>query len=161
MKIIYQCYGGSHSSVLAAAIHLQLVNIKIFPSYDELFALPYFDKTDDDDFGSIRKMGLDEWGNEVYVLGKKDFTTSYSKTLYGLACLLGVENQFLTIDVIDEVNWLMKIGGYTSRKLNLVKVGRFFLYYGTKKSFHKLVRVVENIKIQLGKINNENITYRK
>lgn len=160
MKIIYQCYGGSHSSVLAAAIHLGLVDYNIFPSYEDLFALPFFDKTNDDDFGSIRLMGIDELGHEVYVLGKKDFSHRYSKIFSGIANLLGMEENLLAVDVIGKVNWVMKIGGYSSRKLGLVRVGRFFLYYGTKKSFYEIVSLVENIKPQLGKDNNENIMYR-
>jgi xylulokinase len=42
MKIIYHCYGGSHSSVLAAAIHTGRLNPERLPTGEELMALPYF-----------------------------------------------------------------------------------------------------------------------
>ncbi|HWJ02080.1 MAG TPA: DUF3189 family protein, partial [Verrucomicrobiae bacterium] len=43
MKIIYNCYGGSHSSVTAAAIHLGLVDCGKVPCARELWKLPYYD----------------------------------------------------------------------------------------------------------------------
>ena len=44
MKIIYHCYGGSHSSVIAAALHLGLLAKDRIPNETELMAIPYFDK---------------------------------------------------------------------------------------------------------------------
>ncbi|HZJ84445.1 MAG TPA: DUF3189 family protein [Syntrophomonadaceae bacterium] len=158
MKIIYHCYGGSHSSVLAAALHLKLIKATSLPSYTELFNLPYFDKTCDADFGSIRKVGVDELGNEVFVLGKKDLGTRYNKILPGLASLIGANNELLAVDLIGKINWLMKIGGYSSRKLGLVTLGRFFIFFGTKISFYEIVDLVDRVKKQLDlrRNNHEN-----
>ncbi|HEX3010797.1 MAG TPA: DUF3189 family protein, partial [Syntrophomonadaceae bacterium] len=39
MKIIYHCFGGSHSSVTAAAIHLGLIEKHRPPSMEELMSL--------------------------------------------------------------------------------------------------------------------------
>ena len=44
MIIIYRCYGGTHSSVMAASIHLELLPGDRKPAGKELLALPYFDR---------------------------------------------------------------------------------------------------------------------
>ena len=45
MKIIYHCFGGSHSSVSAAALHLGLLDRQRTPTEEELVRIPYYDKT--------------------------------------------------------------------------------------------------------------------
>ncbi len=149
MKVIYHCYGGSHSSVLAAALHLSLIDKTTLPSLDDLLDLPIFDKTSDADFGVIRKVGDDERGHEVYVLGKKNLGDRYTEILEGTADILGVKESLLAVDVITRVNWLMKIGGYSSRKLGLVGLGRFFLLHGTRQAFFQIVNIVEITKTKI------------
>lgn len=143
MKVIYHCFGGSHSSVLAAALHLGLIDKNALPGIDDLLNLPVFDKTTDRDFGVIRKAGIDEYGNEIYILGKKNLGDRYTKILEGIADILGVKEDLLAVNVMTRVNWLMKIGGYLSRRMGLVKLGRFFLLHGTRKSFFEIVNLVE------------------
>ena len=58
MKIIYNCYGGAHSSVTAAAIHLQMLPETRKPSAAELLNLPYYDAQVGKDHGRIRFLGL-------------------------------------------------------------------------------------------------------
>ncbi|HCX78095.1 MAG TPA: hypothetical protein DG577_01645, partial [Firmicutes bacterium] len=41
--MIYHCYGGAHSSVTAAAVHVGLLARDKTPSRLELVSLPYFD----------------------------------------------------------------------------------------------------------------------
>jgi hypothetical protein len=41
MKIIYCCYGGSHSSVTAAAIHLDMLPLTRKPTSAELLSIPF------------------------------------------------------------------------------------------------------------------------
>jgi hypothetical protein len=79
MKIIYHCFGGSHSSVTAAALHLGMLDKTRIPTREQLMDVPYYDKTSDEDFGSIRYMGTDEFGHDVYVLGKKVWITDIAR----------------------------------------------------------------------------------
>ncbi|HZK44310.1 MAG TPA: DUF3189 family protein [Syntrophomonadaceae bacterium] len=149
MKIIYHCYGGSHSSVLAAAIHLGLIDKFVLPSREALFNLPIFDKTTDEDFGTIRKMGTDELGHEIYVLGKKNLGDRYTNILEGTAKILGVKEDLLVINIMDKVNWIMKIGGFSSRRLGLITFGRFFLFHGTIRAFLPIVNLVVLTKSEI------------
>jgi hypothetical protein len=148
VKIIYHCFGGAHSSVLAAALHLGLIDKKKSPSMEELLALPYFDKTCDEDFGSIRFMGIDESGNEVYILGKKNMGKRYSNILLGIAEILGAKNELIAVDCMSRVNLNMKLGGFTSRRMGMVKLGRPVLGWGTRATFKALVNLAEITRLK-------------
>ncbi len=148
MKIIYHCFGGSHSSILAAALHLGLIEKKRLPSMDEMLALPYFDKTSKMDFGSIRFMGIDEYKNEVYVLGKKNVGRRYGNILIGVAELLGKKVEIIFVDCMTRVNLGMKLGGFTSRRIGWVSLGRPVLGRSTRKAFWDLVNLVEITRLR-------------
>ena len=148
MKIIYHCYGGSHSSVMAAALHLGLLAKDRIPTKDELMAIPYFDKTTNADFGSIRFMGIDEYKNEIYVLGKKNMGDRYSNLLMGVAKILGAEEQLLVVNCMNRVNLAMKLGGFSSRKMGVVSLGRPVLVHGSRRAFLELVNLVEITRLR-------------
>ena len=143
LKVIYHCYGGSHSSVLAAALHLRLLPRHRLPTLEEMMALPYFDKTTDEDFGAVKFMGVDEYNNEVYCLGKKSLGDRYSNLLTGIAGILGKEGEVLAVNTMNRVNWFMKLGGYASRRAGLVALGRPVLGRGTRQAFFELLNLVE------------------
>lgn len=149
MIVIYHCFGGSHSSVTAAAIHLGLLSSEKPPTEDELMALPYFDKTTNDDFGSIRLIGVDEYNNGVYVLGKKSQSDRFSNVLLGIAELLGKKEEVVAVNTMGRVNWSMKLGGYTSRRIGLASLGRPLVAQGTIKAFWDLVDLVEMTRLKI------------
>ncbi|MDD3895101.1 MAG: DUF3189 family protein [Syntrophomonadaceae bacterium] len=149
MIIIYHCFGGSHSSVTAAAIHLGLLSSDRLPSRDDIMALPYFDKTTDNDFGSIRFIGFDDNNNAVYVLGKKSQSDRFSNVLTGIAELLDKKDDLTAVNTMGRVNWSMKLGGYTSRKIGMAGIGRPVVIQGTIKAFWELVNLVEMTKFKI------------
>ncbi len=154
MRVIYHCFGGSHSSVLAAALHLGMIEKSRLPSPDELLAIPYFDKTTDEDFGSIRQMGIDEYGNQIYVLGKKTMNDRLAMVFTNIAESL-VFSDVLLVDCVRHINWTLKIGGYTSRKMGIVAFGRQLINKGTGKAFFDLVKAVEITKLKCMKTTSE------
>ncbi|HPF20247.1 MAG TPA: DUF3189 family protein [Syntrophomonas sp.] len=149
MKIIYHCFGGSHSSVTAAALHLGLLSRERLPTAAELMALPYYDKTSNGDFGSIHYMGSDEDGNEVYILGKKSLGNRFGCLLRGVAEILGKDNQLLVVNVMDRVNASMKLGGFTSRRIGIPALGRPVVIQGTQQAFEAMCNLVETVKISV------------
>lgn len=148
VKIIYHCYGGSHSSVMAAALHLGLIPKDRIPTEDELMTIPYYDKTTDADFGSIRFMGIDGFKNEVYVLGKKSMGDRYSRLLMGVADILGRGGDVLAVNCMNRVNLAMKLGGFGSRRMGAVSLGRPVLVRGSQKAFMELVNLVEITRLR-------------
>ena len=149
MKVIYHCYGGSHSSVTAAALHIGLISRNRPPSKEELLALPYFDRTNERDFGSIRFMGFDDYGNEIYILGKKNLGARYSNIIVGIADILGAKGQVIAVNCMKSINWAMKLGGFTSRKLGIPFLGRPVLSIGTRNAFFSLVNLVEVTQMRI------------
>lgn len=148
MIIIYHCFGGSHSSVTAAAIHLGLIGTERLPTKEELMAIPYYDNTTDKDFGSIRFLGYDEYNNAVYVLGKKSQSDRFSNLLLGIAEILGKKDELIAVNTMGRVNWGMKLGGFTSRRIGLAAVGRPVLLKGTVNAFWDLVNLVEITRLK-------------
>lgn len=149
MKVIYHCFGGAHSSVTAAAIHLGWIESHRLPTLEELMKIPYFDKTEQNDYGIIRFMGLDEKGHEVYILGKRNLGWRLNNVLIGLADLTGKKDELMVVNCLAYVNWMMMLGGFMSRRLGLIFPGRPILYEGVKNSFMNLTSMVSTIKLKM------------
>lgn len=148
MKIIYCCYGGSHSSVTAAAIHLGLLPQAKKPTGAELLSIPYFDQQNNKDHGYFRMMGQDEYGNEVYIVGKHNLGKNFEILIRDIAAAFGIEQEELAIiDTMPYVNLAMMIGGFTSRRLGIIPIGRPIVIRGTQNAFLKLAALVHRIKV--------------
>lgn len=144
MKIIYHCFGGSHSSVTAAAIHLGLLPRDRLPAAAELISLPYFDGKSRGEEGEIKYMGTDPYGNNIYAAGKKNLGRRFEALLYDLATVLGLPRQeLLLLNTSPFVNFLMVVGGFTSRRLGLTFPGRPIVILGTRRSYFRLVKFVD------------------
>jgi hypothetical protein len=70
MIYIYNCYGGTHSSILAMAYHLEMLDENREPTEDEILNLPNFNKLVYGNRGELFYYGSDKDGNEVYVVGR-------------------------------------------------------------------------------------------
>jgi hypothetical protein len=127
---------------------LGLLDHQRIPTEEDLVRIPYYDKTTDADFGKIRYMGTDDAGNDVYVFGKKNFSNRYASVLMGIAKILGEQDQLVMVDCMNRVNWSMKIGGFTSRRLGLTMVGRPIVTWGTRQAFNQLVNLVEITRVK-------------
>jgi len=144
MKIIYHCYGGAHSSVTAAAIHLGLLPKGRLPTSAELEGLPFYDRMVRADHGRIYLMGIDPDGNEVYVLGRRFLPDLAERVIRGVAEVYGVDpDQLLLVNVLSSVNLLMKLGGFVSRGMLLPSFGRPVVERGTTAAVDRLIQIVE------------------
>lgn len=148
MKIIYNCFGGSHSSVTAAAIHTGRLPIDRVAKKEELLSTPYFDAQISLDHGRIRFMGYDDVGNEVYIASKHNLGSYYKKIMTVILNLTEYENNdIIFVDTMPYVNIWMMIGGYLSRRLGVL-IGRAIIIYGTQLSYHRFIKLVCRIKQQ-------------
>lgn len=146
MKIIYHCFGGTHSSITAACIHLGLLPKDRIPSHQELLNIIYFDRRNDNDIGKIIKMGTDCLGNDVYVVGRRSRPYLLYNVLDGITWLLNIDsNSLITVDVSAFVNNSMRTGGFISRRMGLVKLGRPIVTWGTLRNYNHLVTMVEKV----------------
>lgn len=151
MKIIYHCYGGTHSSLTAAALHLGWLPDGQIPSSDQLQNLPYYDTQDGDDHGKLIYLGRDEAGNEVYVLGRRREHELLSNLISGLALALNLgPEDFMVVNVLSTAGLSMKLGGVLSRKFKLVCLGRPLVIWGTRRSFARINRLVRQVREKVG-----------
>ena len=70
MIFIYNCFGGTHTSSLASAIHLKKLPYDTVPTSEQILGTDYFNKLTYKDFGRIIYRGADEDGNKVYTIGR-------------------------------------------------------------------------------------------
>lgn len=148
-KIIYHCYGGAHSSVVAAAIHLGKLDAKRIPKAEELLALTLFDRQTQDGHGQLHFFGFDEGNNEVYSVGCRNVGGVMEIFLTEIAQILGFTGDLFFVDTLHCVGWLMRIGGYISRRLGLVSLGRPLVVEGTRAVYPQLVDLVQKVKARV------------
>lgn len=150
MNIIYHCYGGTHSSVTAAGIHLGSLSPGKVPTAADLLQLPFFDKRSDSCIGTITLAGRDSWNNRVYVLGRGNKRKILHSVVSGLFSSLGVPAlHFLFVDVSASVNFKMRLGGTLSRKMNIIHWGRPLAVRGTQKAYPDIAHIVESVLASL------------
>lgn len=148
--IIYHDVGGTHSTAVAANIHINKLPMNRVPSKEELLKLPTFDKIEKSDLGHIIYVGEDEFGFKVYTLGIKysiKYTIPAIQDMYSI--VHKSSEDLYIIDTYPTVNLLMKIGGFSSRELKLVNFGRPIVTYGTQKAYMNIVNVVKGVKDNL------------
>lgn len=155
MRIFYCCYGSAHSSVVAASIHLGLLPWNRLPKAREFEVLPHYDKTMSFEIGTPFFMGKDELGAEIFILGMINQRKLVKKAIRSFLKYSGVDNKdVIMIDTLQNVNLMTKIGGFTSRRLGLVKIGRPLTIWGIQREYDSFVELVHKVKIKEREILN-------
>jgi len=149
MVIIYNCYGGTHSSILASAIHLKKLPIDRIPSKQEILNLEYFNKLTYKDMGRLLFHGRDEDGNQVYTVGR-GISKALIPAMRNLAIALcrnsDVDERFLFINCSSTVPPLMTLGGFFSRGFHLDFIGVPLLTAGVHQTYYNIAKLVEKSK---------------
>ncbi|MDP2857966.1 MAG: DUF3189 family protein [Bacillota bacterium] len=150
MNVIYHCFGGAHSSVMAAAIHLGRITQPEKVSTREVLALPYFDMQDQGELGRIRRIGTDAGGNSVYVLGRENQSRLAIRARTSFARGLQVDPRtFVHSDALAYVNPMMILGGSLSRRYRVVGLGRAIVAEGTRRAAPYLAGAVEQVRAKI------------
>ncbi|MCR1898196.1 DUF3189 family protein [Irregularibacter muris] len=147
MKIIYYCYGGAHSSVLSAAIHVGMLPTYRIPRKEEFFSIPNFDITTNDEIGTPLYMGMDIWYNEVYCMGLGPLK---EKALSSILFLEKHREEFLCeqaifIYALPIVDVGVRIGGFLSRGLGITFLGRTIIIQGLQRRYFEFVKLVNRV----------------
>lgn len=150
MIVFYYCYGSSHSSVLAAAIHVGLLSTEQVPFNKEIVNLQHYDKTESQEIGTPFFFGYDELANPVYIIGMKSDDQVVLNSIHNLLQSLGIsKTNYVFINTLNKVNIWTRVGGFLSRRLGLVKLGRPLTVYGLKKVYFDFVKLVTRVKRDL------------
>lgn len=150
LRIIYSCYGGAHSSPVAAAIHLGHLPRTAVPPKEMFLRLKLFDRTTAKQHGDLMHIGIDNQGNQIYVLGRGPSGSSMERAfMSGVRLAGGFVHDIKFVDTLPTVNFWMRIGGFLSRALGWVVVGRPIVLYGIRRAYPRLVRLVEHVERNL------------
>lgn len=147
MKVIYHCYGGAHSSVIAAAIHLEQLNTGEKPTPDDILKCAYFDEVPPEKQGVIHYLGKDEGGHDIFNVGLGSAGTIAEKAFPDLLEIYGQTSEDLyMVNTLGCVNFPMRLGGFISRRLKLVNLGRPLVLKGSIMAYPSLVNLVQKVK---------------
>ena len=161
MIYIYNDYGGTHTTSLAAAYHLkQLPQSERKLTSEEILNVKYFNKLTKEDFGKLIFHGKDEDGNTVYTLGRKR-NKLLVPALKEMTLLLQKKFQFdekiVFSNTSPTVPIVMSLGGFFSRGLKIDFIGVPLLVLGAKQCCDNIYRLVEHTK-HIGHTSfNENV----
>ncbi len=152
MKLFYCCYGGAHTSVTCASIHLGFLPQNRIPEPYEFKAVPFYDKMDNDKLGTPMYVGRDPLGWDIYIIGLKN------AKLISLPAIKSYLNTFdhtqknlLFVNALAELHPITAIGGYTSRHLGGISIGRPLTIWGIRRSYPKFLDLVGRVQENLVK----------
>lgn len=146
MIIIYNCYGGTHSSILASAIHLKKLPKDRIPTRKEILALEYFNKLTYKDMGRLIFQGSDSEGNMIYTIGRGTSRALVPAMIGLIIALCGDKEtleKFLFINCSPTVHPLMTVGGFFSRGLHIDPIGVPLLIKGARLTYYNITKLVE------------------
>ncbi len=150
MKVIYHCYGGSHSSVIAAAIHVGILPDDRIPKEEELVTCPLFDQGIPENHGIIHEIGFDEDNNKIYSMGCRNAFPIIESSVKGVLEIFRINpRELYFVNTLPYVNMEMRLGGFLSRQLRFIGIGRPLVVKGSQKAFFNLAKLVQKVKIDL------------
>jgi len=142
LKIIYSCYWGSYLAVVAASLHLRHIEEKT-----DILALPLFNNIKDNELGELIRVGTDENGREIFVIGSKKSAKILAKTLDGISQIYGFSaGSILFVDLNHLYNFLIRLGIFLIRRLKLITIGKRLILMGICKNHEKLINIVQSVR---------------
>ncbi|MBM7646159.1 hypothetical protein JOD45_002385 [Scopulibacillus daqui] len=149
MIYIYNCFGGTHSSALAAAYHLNKLPLDHQPTKEDILRVDIFNKLTYKDRGKFYLHGVDEDNNKVYTLGRGN-SKALVPALRHLALILqekqAVKEPIVISNTSPTVPLAMTFGGFFSRGLKLHFIGVPLLVMGAKKAHQNIINLVNHTK---------------
>lgn len=150
MKVIYHDKLGRHLSIAAAALHLKLINKKLFR--EDLQSLPYF--LNQKSPGTLLYIGLDVLGHEVYVLGVKKSFPIIRNAYLGLNRVFNLNQDFLFADVQPLANLSLRVFDLLNPNNSQERKPTHYYYQdgmlkGLEKALPHLIKLVTEVQIKL------------
>ncbi|MGJ7913409.1 DUF3189 family protein [Neobacillus sp. LXY-1] len=150
MIYIYNDYGGTHTTSLAAAYHLkQLPQSERTLTSDEILNVNFFNKLTKKDFGKLIFHGIDDEGHSVYTIGRKRnklVVPAMKEMILLMQEKFHVDEKIVFSNTSPTVPLVMSFGGFFSRGLKIDFIGVPLLVKGAKQCCDNIFRLVENTK---------------
>ncbi|MFZ5643735.1 MAG: DUF3189 family protein [Bacillota bacterium] len=156
MIFIYNCFGGTHSSSLASAVHLKKLPEDRIPTWKEILNTDQFNKLTYKDMGRIIFRGTDEEGNKVFSVGRgtsKVVVPCMKNLITILNREYGFNEKVIFSNMTPTVSFPMTVGGFLSRGLGIDSIGVPLLLMGVQQAYSKVIKVVKHTKESAKKMN--------
>lgn len=145
--VVYHDVGGAHSTAVAANIHINRLPADRVPNREELLKLPTFDKIKKEQMGHLIYIGEDEFNEKVYTLARKYNPELVIPAITDMFSIFkGNSNDLIIVDTKPTVNFLMALGGFSSRRLHMISFGRPIVTKGTQQAYMDIVNLVKDTK---------------
>ncbi len=152
MRVFYYCYGSSHSSVVAGAIHTGRLPTDRIPRAAEVQGVRHFDQVRSAEHGTVFPAGRGPDGEDVFVVGLGPGRKVIRRAIASFLDLKGVPREdYLLVDALSRVNPLVHMGGVASRRFGLVGLGRPLVTLGIQLSYWSLVRLVRETQAEVSR----------
>ncbi|WP_242143047.1 MULTISPECIES: DUF3189 family protein [unclassified Bacillus cereus group] len=159
MIFIYTDFGGTHTTSLAAAYHLNQLPTDRKLTKEEILNVAYFNKLKTSDMGKIIFRGRDELGNPVYTVGH-GASKVVVPAMKHLAEILQQQYQnnekIIFSNTSPTVPLPMTFGGLFSRRLHIDFIGVPLLVWGAKLCCDNIQRLVAYTK-EAGNMTNDSV----
>jgi hypothetical protein len=159
MIYIYNCFAGTHSSVLAASYHMNKLPLDRAPTRQEILGIELFNKLRYTDRGKFFYHGLDDEGNKVFTIGRGN-SKILVPALYNFYQLIDSEfeqqEKIIFSTTCNAVPLAMAIGGFTSVRLRFHFIGVPLLILGTKQTYKNIINIVQQTK-EVGKTSKNKV----
>ena len=150
MKLFYCCYGGAHTSVTCASIHLGYLPADRVPEASEFLGVPFYDKMENKKLGTPVFMGKDDLGWDIYIIGMKNARQLVIPSIKSYLNACGVDQKrFILVNALIELHPVTSIGGVLSRKFGILSLGRPMTVWGIRKTYPRFIKLVEQVKENL------------
>lgn len=158
---IYNDYGGTHTTAIAAAYHLkELPQSERKLTTEEILNVKYFNKLTHADFGKLIFHGMDDKGDSVYTIGRKKnklLVPALKEMILLMQDKFQFEEKMIFSNTSPTVPLSMTLGGMFSRGLKIDFLGVPLLVRGAKQCCDNLFRLVENTKKTAETFSNEKV----
>ncbi|MBP1995651.1 DUF3189 family protein [Paenibacillus eucommiae] len=149
MIYIYNDFGGTHSTALAAAYHLNQLPTNRSLTKDEILSVSYFNKLQTSDMGKLIFHGTDEDGNPVYTVGcgaSKVVVPALKNLSFLLQSRYQTDETIVFSNTSPTVPIAMTFGGLFSRRFKIDFIGVPLLVLGAQQSYDNIIRLVKQTK---------------
>ncbi|MFO8060482.1 MAG: DUF3189 family protein [Bacillota bacterium] len=147
--VVYHCYGGSHTSVVSAALHLGWLPRSAPPCREDLEFVRAFDSLESR-IGQIHHLGRDRRGVEVKAVGLGGARAVLWPLYLQLMEVAGwSREEIIGCHTLPAAGPVLRVGGFLSVRLGLTWPGRPLVIWGVRRAHPELVRYVEGVERRL------------
>lgn len=108
-----------------------------------MLQIPFFDQLTSESHGKLVKAGIDHLGNEVYFMGRRREEKLIMNIIREFSRFNGIDPaEYYFVNCVQLLNLFMVTGGFSSRGMGWVGLGRPIVTFGTILSFPIIAGIV-------------------